>query len=181
MTGDRDPGPQAASRRGLLGLAGLAMLDPGRALAAPDPSTDPTPGVEFAFEEIAALGPAQHPGATPFGERNRIPITGGTFKGPRISGKIVPGGADWQLIRNDKALVIEADYMIQADDGTLIHVYNKGIIVFAPGGGAYARTAPIFEAPIGPHDWLNQAIFVGTLGQIADMKDAVRVRVFKVT
>ena len=98
--------------------------------------------------------------------------------GPIGASKI---GADWQLIRNDKALVIEADYMIQADDGALIHVYNKGLIVFSPGGEVYGRTAPVFEAPIGPHDWLNKAIFVGTLGQIAGMKDAVRVRVFRVT
>jgi hypothetical protein len=133
------------------------------------------PGVAFAFEAYVTIGTAQTPGPTPFGGRNRIPITGGHFEGPNIRGKVLPGGADWQLVRNDGAVTLEADYMIQADDGTLVHVHNHAVV-----SGPYLRCAPVFEAPIGKHDWLNKAIFVGTV--TAEPKgDAVRVRVYKVT
>jgi hypothetical protein len=83
---------------------------------------------------------------------------------------------DWQLIRADGFVEIYADYMMQADDGTLIHVINTGVL-----GQGYARTTPRFEVPNGPHDWLNQAVFVGTLGGAPEMDTpAVRIRVFKV-
>ena len=133
------------------------------------------PALAFAFEAFVTIGAAQTPGPTPFGGRNRIPITGGHFEGPAIKGTVLPGGADWQLIRNDGAVNLEADYMLQADDGTLIHVHNHAVAV-----GAYLRCAPVFEAPIGKHDWLNKAIFVGTVTVEPDGK-AVRVRVYKVT
>jgi hypothetical protein len=134
-----------------------------------------TPGIAFAFEAYVTIGAAQTPGPTPFGGRNRIPITGGHFEGPTIKGKVLPGGADWQLIRSDGAVTLEADYMIEADDGALIHVHNHAVV-----SGPYLRCAPVFEAPIGKHDWLNKAIFVGTV-TVEPKGDAVRVRVYKVT
>lgn len=82
--------------------------------------------MEFVFEEIVTLGPAVHPGATPYGERNLIPITGGTFSGPKIKGKILSGGWDWQLATKTGWRKIQADYMIQTDDGAIINVLNKG-------------------------------------------------------
>lgn len=145
-------------------------------LAANTRAAEPeTPGIAFAFEAYVTIGAAQTPGPTPFGGRNRIPITGGHFEGPAIKGKVLPGGADWQLIRADKAVNLEADYMIEADDGTLIHVHNHAVAA-----GTYLRCAPVFEAPIGKHDWLNKAIFVGTV-TVEPKGDAVRVRVYKVT
>lgn len=126
------------------------------------------------------LAPAQTPGATPYGGRNRIPITGGTFEGPRIKGKVLSGGADWQLNRADGCMTLEADYMIQADDGALIHVHNCGVLSGKPGApDFYLRTTPVFEAPIGRHDWLNKAVFVGTVEGAPG--GAVCIRVFKVT
>lgn len=143
-------------------------------------SPHPVPGVEFVFEALVEIAPAQLPGATPMGGRSRVPITGGTFEGPRIKGKVLPGGADWQLRRADGTLTLDADYMIEADDGTLIHVLNHGIASGVPGTATeYLRTTPSFEAPIGPHDWLNKAVFVGTV-ELAP-NGAVRIRVFRVT
>ncbi len=161
------------SRRSVLMAAvGIAAASSARA------ETHPTPGVEFAFEAIVELAPVQTPGATPYGGRSRVPITGGHFEGPRIKGKVLPGGADWQLRRNDGCMTLEADYMIQADDGTLIHVLNRGV-ASGEGPNSYLRTTPVFEAPIGPHDWLNKAVFVGTVELVRS--NAVSVRVFKVT
>ncbi|NIJ49710.1 DUF3237 domain-containing protein [Rhizomicrobium electricum] len=140
-----------------------------------------TPGIAFAFEAYVTIGAAETPGPTPFGGRNRIPITGGHFEGPAIKGKVLPGGADWQLVRSDGAVTLEADYMIQADDGTLIHVHNHAVVSGKPGTpDYYLRCAPVFEAPIGKHDWLNKALFVGTV-TVEPKGDAVRVRVYKVT
>jgi hypothetical protein len=183
--------PSAARRRALLGVgAGLvatcALARPAAAQNGPGPShplaADPVPAAVFAYEAIVTLEPATPVGQTPFGKRNRIPITGGVFKGPGIEGKVLPGGMDWQLIRQDGFTVIEADYMMQAADGALIHVYNKGLVGAAPGQGFYARTTPWFEAPDGAHAWLNQAVFVGTLGPPPPGHgEAVKIRVFKVT
>lgn len=133
----------------------------------------PTPTAEFAYEALVTLGPVQQAGNTPYGRRVRIPITGGTFAGPRIRGTILPSGEDWQLIRPDGFTVVEASYWMQADDGTLIHIINKGVA-----GPGYGRTTPWFEAPDGPHRWLNEAVFVGTFGAVPGRTDAVAIRVF---
>ncbi len=53
--------------------------------------TPDTPHLEFVFEEFVTLGASIHPGETPFGERNIVPITGGTFSGPNIRGKVLSG------------------------------------------------------------------------------------------
>jgi Protein of unknown function (DUF3237) len=52
------------------------------------------PHLEFVFEEFVTLGAGIHPGETPFGDRNIVPITGGVFSGPNIRGKVMPGGWD---------------------------------------------------------------------------------------
>jgi hypothetical protein len=83
---------------------------------------------------------------------------------------------DWQLIRTDGFVEVLADYMMQADDGALIHVINTGLL-----GQGYSRTTPRFEAPNGPHAWLNQAVFLGTIGLAKGMDvPAVKIRVWKV-
>ena len=171
--------PRGVLRRELLAAAAAtAVAAPAAAQTQP-----PTPGLEFALEAVAELGAPLTPGATPYGRRNLIPITGGRFEGPRIRGKVIPGGGDWQLTRNDGTATLDADYMIQADDGTLIHVHNHGVLSGLGGDPSqvYLRTNPVFEAPIGPHDWLNKALFVGTVTPVGQPPTAVRVRVYRVT
>jgi len=115
---------------------------------------------EFVYEAVVEIGQAVDVGATPHGHRHYIPITGGAFEGPRIRGSVLPGGADWQTDRPDGVTEADALYSIRCDDGTVIVVHNQGVIV---DGGAYMRTAPRFEAPAGPHAWLNRAQFVGSV------------------
>ena len=131
---------------------------------------------EFVFAATVTIGAAVEVGATPDGERRYIPITGGSFAGPRIKGVVLPGGADWQLQRRDGVLEVHALYSIKADDGAVIIVRNDGLLA---DGGKYFRTAPRFEAPTGPHDWLNKAVFVGSVAGAAQ-PGAVVVRVFEV-
>jgi hypothetical protein len=134
------------------------------------------------FEEVATLAPAQVVGDTALGRRQSVPITGGTVTGPGISGHVLPGGADFQIVRADGAVLIDADYMIETDDHVTIHVRNQGVIV-PPGkdAPAYAWAAPRFDAPNGRYGWLNNAIFVSRIGRAGD-KDhpAVRITIWKV-
>ena len=114
---------------------------------------------EFAYEAIVTIEAAVEVGPTPGGTRRYIPITGGSFEGPRIRGTILPGGADWQTSRSDGVTEVDALYSIRTDEGTVIIVRNCGVIA----AGGYMRTAPRFEAPAGPHSWLNQSQFVGSV------------------
>ena len=131
---------------------------------------------EFVYESIVTIEVPVEVGATPSGTRRYIPITGGTFEGPKIRGTILPGGADWQTSRPDGVTEVAALSSIRADDGTVIIVRNCGVIA---AGGAYMRTAPRFEAPAGPHAWLNEAQFVGSVSG-GPRPCSVIIRVFRV-
>lgn len=137
--------------------------------------------LEFAFEEIVTLAPDIRVGPTSLGGRNIIPITGGRFEGPGIKGTIIPGGWDWQLIRQDGCLQIEADYMLKTDDGVVINVINKGVACRgADGKPVPLRTQPVFEAPLGKYEWLGKSAFVGTLEPVQEAgAPAVRIRFYK--
>ena len=121
------------------------------------------------------LEPIRDLGRTPLGRRRIIGITGGTFKGPRLSGRILPGGADWQLIRADGVAYLDARYTLETDDGALIYVNNKGyrhgpkdaMERLALGEEIdptliYTRSTPWFETSVPKFAWLNRTICVGT-------------------
>lgn len=139
------------------------------------PAPVPPLQTEFVYEALVTIEAPVEVGATPGGTRRYIPITGGTFEGAKIRGTILPGGADWQTSRPDGVTEVDALYSIRADDGTVIIVRNQGVI--APGG--YMRTTPRFEAPAGPHAWLNQAQFVGSVSG-GPRPGTVIIRVFRV-
>jgi hypothetical protein len=134
----------------------------------------------YAFELRVNLTAPLTIGPSKLGLRRLIPIAGGTFEGPDLQGEIVPGGADWQLTRPDGVLEIDARYTIRASDGVLIHVRNRGIVVFPPlVEKPYVRTVPEFEAPLeSPHAWLNRTLFLGTLQLVSPTE--VRVRMYRV-
>jgi hypothetical protein len=120
-------------------------------------------------------------GDTPEGKRNIVPITGGTFSGPNIKGRIIPGGWDWQLANAGGCFNIKADYMIQTDDGVVINVINQGRwCKDSSGKMSPPLTTPSFEAPKGRYDWLNGGAWIGTLeGMKIDGKSAVRIRFYR--
>ena len=66
-------------------------------------------------------------GATPYGERRIINILGGTVEGPRLKGKILAGGADWQIVRTDGVVDLRARYTVETDTGGLILVNSEGL------------------------------------------------------
>ncbi len=139
------------------------------------PGEGATPKLEFVFEELVTLGKSVSVGETPFGRRNFITITGGTVAGPKFKGKVVSGGWDYQLHLPNGCGTISADYFLEAEDGALINVVNKAMT--CPGGPGRLFTRPVFEAPKGPHEWLNSGVFVGTLDMGAG---GVRIRFYQV-
>ena len=66
------------------------------------------PQLSFAFEARVTIAPPLDLGVTRAGHRRVIPILGGTFEGPRIRGKVLEGGADWQILHGDGAADLEA-------------------------------------------------------------------------
>ena len=121
------------------------------------------------------LEPIRDLGETPLGRRRIIGITGGKFTGTRLSGRILPGGADWQVIRSDGVAYLDARYTLETDDGALIYVNNKGyrhgpkeVIERMARGEAvdpglyYMRATPWFETSAPRYAWLNRAICVAT-------------------
>lgn len=142
-----------------------------------------SPGMEFVMQLRVTLGEVFSSGVTPHGRRTVIPITGGTFEGPRLKGTVLSGGADYQLSAGPRT-ELEAVYCIRTDDGTNIHVRNCGIIAPTAGSDGHPATyfmaAPRFEtASDSPYAWLNDALFVCAPGSDPEFRGIV-LNVWKV-
>ena len=133
----------------------------------------PKPQLETMFRASVAVGTPRSLGRTPLGERRIVDIAGGEVTGPKLTGRILPGGADWQIVRDDGTAVLEARYTIEAQDGALIYVRNFGYrhgppdLLIRIGRGEdvdpslyYFRAAPMFETAAPEHAWLNRTIAV---------------------
>lgn len=138
------------------------------------------PRTEFVYEAICDLAPTMMLGDSPLGERRMVPITGGTFEGPRIRGTVLAGGADRQLIRKDGVRQLDALYELRAEDGAVITVRNRVLVDDPQGGPRYAFSTLEITAPDGPHAWLNRGVYVGTLDSLRPARAAVCIRVYRV-
>jgi hypothetical protein len=138
-----------------------------------------TPSLELAFHARLDFGEGPRLRFQPQGlgfTRGFVAVIGGEITGPRLTGRIVPhSGGDWPRIWTSGLVEFEAHYLMEADDGTPIYIHNRGIAWSSPDalarieagervgpGESYCRITPRFEAPAGPHEWLNRTIFVGT-------------------
>ena len=137
-----------------------------------------------------ALGPPQELGDTPAGRRRIIPIIGGSFHGERLNGRVLPGGADWQIVRADGVAELEARYTLETSDGARIYVQNFGyrhgpadvLRRLADGKPVepslyYMRTTPRFETAAERYGWLNRTICVATGARRAE---SVELDIFEV-
>ena len=120
------------------------------------------------------LGPAQRLGKTPEGDRKIVPVLGGSFIGPKITGRILPGGGDWALTRSDGILFLDVRLTIESEDGALIFCRYTGqrhgppevMARLAKGervdpSEMYFRIAPCFETSDSRYLWLNRLLAVG--------------------
>jgi hypothetical protein len=148
------------------------------------------PGLEFVCEIRCLLSRAIEVGQTPYGTRRIVEIVEGRVTGPEMRGVLMPGGADWQVIRSDNVVELQAHYVIRFDDGVLVQVRNRGLRHGAANlqqrieagedvdpAEYYCRTTPVFEAPEGRYEWLNRAIFIATARR---SRSAITLDVFKV-
>lgn len=164
--------------------AGIAALAP--AAAAAQPGGGPLaadipiapPRADFVWEAVVDIGPVMLLGEGPTGERRMVPITGGSFAGPRLRGRVLPGGADRQLIRKDGVRRLDALYEMQTEDGAVITVHNRVVVAPVPGAPDYRFSTLEVTAPEGAHGWLNRLAFVGTLTSLRPARESVLVRVF---
>lgn len=142
------------------------------------------------FRAEIILAAPQELGETPQGRRRIIGITGGRFSGERLSGRVLPGGADWQLVRPDGVADLDARYTLETSDGALIYVRNRGyrhgpadiLKRLASGesvdpGLYYMRTTPRFETGDPRYAWLNRVVCVASG---ARRRTAVELEVFEV-
>jgi uncharacterized protein DUF3237 len=140
--------------------------------------------IEAELAEIMSLG------QTPYGERRIINILGGHVDGARLNGRILPGGADWQIIRADGVTDLKARYTIEGESGARILVASDGLRHGPPDvmarlargeavdpGLYYFRTSMRFETSDAGLAWLNRIIAIGH-----GIRDplAVRIDVYEV-
>ena len=133
------------------------------------------PVLEHAFDVAVKVAAPLAIGDMGAGVRRVVDILGGTVTGPRLAGTIRPGGADFQIIRASGMAELEARYVIEAADGALIYVENRGIrtgpadaLQRLNRGEAvdpaliYFRSVPRFETAAPQHRWLMERIFLAT-------------------
>lgn len=119
-------------------------------------------------------------GQTPSIDRRVGEITGGTFEGERLRGKVLSGGSDWQTVRRDGSWVLDVRFVMETDDGHLIGTTYKGIRHgpqavldrIAKGESVspsdyYFRAIPLFETASEKYGWLNNVISVATGHRLA--------------
>jgi hypothetical protein len=117
------------------------------------------------------VGAPQKVGAVPRGTRVIAPIASGNFEGPRLRGKVLPGGGDWTLLRGDGVLELDLRVTLETDDGALIQMTSFGLrhgppdVIAALARGEsvdpstyYFRTTPRFETGHAKYAFLNRLL-----------------------
>jgi hypothetical protein len=145
---------------------------------------------EFLMNVAADVGELMTMGGGPFGERRMVGITGGSFEGPQLKGTIVPGGADWQIVRADGVVDLHARYTVETESGGLILVNSEGLRHGPPEvmerlardetvdpSLYYFRAFMRFETADPAAAWLNRIL---ALGRGSREHQAVRIEVFEV-
>jgi hypothetical protein len=142
----------------------------------------PEPHLTRVYRLEATLGLPLDLGDRPHGHRRIVPLTGGTFTGPELRGKLLPGAsADWQTILPDGTAFGDIRYTLQTDVGELLYVQSRSVrhgsaeVLARLGRGEDVdpseytfRTSTNIEAA-GPRlDWLNKGIFISVGGRQAD-------------
>jgi len=143
--------------------------------------TTPVLETRYVFTITARIGGVTTVGDTGHGVRRIIPILGGEVRGEIVNGKVCAFGADFQVIRPNELIELEAKYAFETDDGATVYVENKGIR-FGPvellqklkrnepvdPKLIYFRTVPRFETGHAKYRWLMENLFVASAARHAD-------------
>ncbi|WP_441247440.1 DUF3237 domain-containing protein [Kitasatospora sp. McL0602] len=139
----------------------------------------------LSLEALAAfevrLDPVLDLGETHWGRRRVINIIGGTFEGPRLSGVILPGGADWQVLHADGMASIDTRYTLHTHDGAHLYLSTNGLRHGPPEvlrrlaageqvdpGEYYFRLFCRFETGDERYQWLNRTLAVASAARTAE-------------
>ncbi len=135
---------------------------------------------EFLFEVRAELEKPEQIGDTPHGDRQIYYLKGGEFEGPKLKGRVRPGGGDWLAQRSDGVDELDVRATLETDDGALVYVSYRGLLHVPPEvaeklgrgeavdhGEYYFRTTPVFETAAAQYAWLNRVVAVG-VGEFGD-------------
>ena len=133
------------------------------------------PQLPFFADLSVRVAPAQEVGATPGGQRRVIPIVGGEVHGDGWTARVLPGGADFQLIVGPTLARLDARYVLETDAGDRIYVQNDAVRTAAPEvmarlvrgepvdpADVYFRCVPRFEASAPALRWMMERVFLGT-------------------
>lgn len=128
----------------------------------------------FCTLEVEA-GPVRQLGMGRMGQRRIVPIIGGRVSGPRLNGKILPGGADWLSVSHEGVSVLDARYSLETEDGAIIEIIDQGfrhgpeaVIKSLVAGEAvppeayYMRSSIRLETGHPAYSFINRLVFVGT-------------------
>ena len=140
------------------------------------------PTLEHAFTISIELAGLQWVKPSAMGEmRAAVYAASGTIEGPRLNGIVIPmSGGDFPLVRPNGVIDFDARYLLQADDGAVIYLQNRGYRWARSPEAAermarneaadpseyYMRVVPKFDAPAGPHEWMSQHVFVGVAEKV---------------
>jgi muconolactone delta-isomerase len=139
----------------------------------------PDPRLTLVYRLEAVLGEPLDFGEVSQGHRRIVPQTGGTFEGPDMKGKLLPGvSADWQIVLPDGTALGDIRYTLQTDDGTLLYVQSRGVrhgsaeVLARLGRGEDVdaseytfRTSTQIETASARLDWLNKGVFISVGGR----------------
>ncbi len=139
----------------------------------------PDPRLTKVFRLEAAVGHPLDFGDLLQGHRRIVPLTGGTFSGPEMNGKLLPGvSADWQLVLPDGTALGDIRYTLQTDDGDLLNIQSRGVrhgaraVLTRLGRGEDVdaseyifRTSTQIETAAPGLDWLNKGVFISVGGR----------------
>jgi hypothetical protein len=148
------------------------------------------PELEHVADLVARIDAPLEIGRIAGNLRRMIPIAGGEVLGPRIRGRVLPGGADYQVMRSDGITDLHARYVIETEDRNLIYVENTGIRYGPPElieqlrrgepvdpALIYFRSSPRFETAAPAYEWLMQSLLICSG---ARFPDRVELRFFRV-
>jgi hypothetical protein len=141
----------------------------------------PVPRLTQVFRLEATVGQPLDLGETAHGHRRIVPLTGGTFTGPELNGKLLPGAsADWQIVLPDGTALGDIRYTLETDGGDLLYVQSRGVrhgsaeVLSRLGRGEDVdaseytfRTATQIETAAPHLDWLNKGVFISVAGRQA--------------
>lgn len=141
----------------------------------------PEPGFDFLFGMSLSVEEPEHIGPTQSGQRRIVGVSGGAFAGPRLRGRVLPGGSDWITIRPDGVLVQDVRLILRLEAGGDVLMTYRGLrdgpepVMRRVNAGEdpdpaeyYFRTQPIFEAPDGDYEWLNRLVAVAVGRRLED-------------